>query len=98
MTLPYLDPSLTKEEVLAISDNPEWRAKSDELMRYAALRKKRDRLLAESDWTQNRDVELTNDAEWKTYRQKLRDLPASSTPDFGEDGKLTDVSWPTKPE
>ena len=98
MTLPYLDPSLTPEEVKAITDNPEWRAKSDELMRYAALRRKRDPLLAESDWTQNRDVELANDAEWKTYRQELRDLPASSTPDFDADGQLTGVTWPTKPE
>ena len=25
--------------------------------------------LQESDWTQNRDVTLSNDADWKTYRQ-----------------------------
>tara|TARA_Y100000310_G_scaffold20871_1_gene20217 strand:+ start:1009 stop:1299 length:291 start_codon:yes stop_codon:yes gene_type:complete len=96
MTLPYLDPSLTREEVVAISHNPEWRAASDELMRYAALRKERDRLLAETDWMANSDVTLP--AAWKTYRQELRDLPATTTPDFDENGKLTGVTWPTKPE
>jgi hypothetical protein len=96
MTLPYLDPSLTKEEVRAISDNPEWRTASDGLMRYAALRKERDRLLVETDWMANSDVTLP--AAWKTYRQELRDLPAASTPDFDEDGKLIGVTWPTKPE
>jgi hypothetical protein len=94
MTLPYLDPSLTPEEVEIISNNPEWRAKSDELERYAALRKKRDRLLIETDWWVLKgdpsDAQLA-------YRQELRDLPAVSTPDF-EDGKLIGVTWPTKPE
>ena len=38
------------------------------------LRFARNELLAETDWTQNRDVTLSNDADWKTYRQELRDL------------------------
>ena len=95
MTLPYLE-GMTHTEMKAHSDNPEWRAKSDELVRYAALRKEMDRLLAETDWMANSDVTLS--ADWKTYRQTLRDLPENSTPDFDEDGKLTDVTWPTKPE
>ena len=41
------------------------------------LRKKRNVKLAECDWTQSRDVVLSNDDEWKTYRQALRDLPTS---------------------
>ena len=48
------------------------------------------------DWMANSDVTLP--AAWKTYRQELRDLPAASTPDFDEDGKLIGVTWPTKPE
>ena len=43
------------------------------------LREKRNILLAESDWTQSRDVTLSNDADWKTYRQALRDLPANTS-------------------
>jgi len=35
----------------------------------------------------------------KTYRQQLRDLPASSDPKLGSDGKLdmSSVTFPTKP-
>ena len=55
------------------------------------LRPIRNELLAQSDWTQNRDVTLSNDADWKTYRQALRDI----TKDYKS---LEDVKWPEKPE
>ena len=55
------------------------------------VRSNRNRLLAESDWTQNRDVVLSNDEEWKTYRQALRDITKTYK-------SLGDVKWPTKPE
>lgn len=32
------------------------------------------------------------------YRQALCDLPANSTPTLDENGNLTGVEWPTKPE
>ena len=54
------------------------------------LREKRNKLLVESDWSQFRDVSLPNDAEWTTYRQALRDLPANT-----EDP--ANPVWPTKP-
>ena len=54
------------------------------------LRKQRDSLLVKSDWTQSRDVTLSNDADWKTYRQALRDI----TKDYKS---LEDVKWPEKP-
>jgi len=41
------------------------------------VRKKRNKMLSECDWTQMNDVKLSNDAEWKLYRQALRDLPSS---------------------
>ena len=53
------------------------------------LRSKRNQLLTESDWTQSRDVFLSNDKEWKTYRQQLRDLPKNTDP--------MNTVWPTKP-
>ena len=61
------------------------------------LRVERDRLLAETDWTALGDV--TQSSDMKTYRTKLRDLPASSSPKLGSDGRLdmSSVSWPTKP-
>ena len=65
------------------------------------LRETRNRLLAETDWTQNRDVVLLNDIDWKQYRQDLRDLPTSSsfTPKLDSHGKLdmSSVIWPLKP-
>ena len=45
-----------------------------------SLRTRRNQLLTESDWTQSRDVLLSNDEEWKTYRQQLRDLPKNTDP------------------
>ena len=54
------------------------------------LRKERDRLLFETDWTQNLDVPESTPTKWVSYRQALRDLPAT-TPD------PTNPTWPTKP-
>ncbi len=45
----------------------------------ARMRIQRDRLLAESDWTQVADAPVDRQ-EWATYRQALRDLPATWTP------------------
>jgi hypothetical protein len=46
------------------------------------MRLKRDSLLLQSDWTQMPDSPLTDSkkAEWATYRQQLRDFPATWTP------------------
>ena len=55
------------------------------------LREVRNQKLIQTDWTQSRDVTLSNDADWKTYRQALRDI----TKDYKS---LEDVKWPEKPE
>ena len=46
------------------------------------MRHQRDLLLAASDWTQTLDAPLTDEqrAAWATYRQQLRDAPATWTP------------------
>ena len=61
------------------------------------MRVERDKRLAACDWSASSD--LTIDVEWRTYRQELRDLPASSTPrlDSNYDLDLTSVTWPTEP-
>ena len=41
------------------------------------IREGRDKLLEETDWMANSDVTITDD--WKTYRQALRDLPATTS-------------------
>ena len=42
------------------------------------MRIQRDRLLVESDWTQVADAPVDQQA-WATYRQALRDFPATWT-------------------
>ena len=66
-------------------------AAADTEMKLIELREVRDAKLAETDWTQSRDVTLTNDSAWATYRQALRNITDSAT-------SLDDVTWPTKPE
>ena len=67
------------------------------------LRDERNILLAQSDWTQLYDVnskyQLTLLNAWRSYRQKLRDLPSVSNPKLDGFGELdmTSVTWPTKP-
>ena len=62
---------------------------------WARIRKERDRLLTESDWTQANDTPLSDAdvAKWKTYRTSLRDLPS----DQSSKTKYSDITWPTKP-
>ena len=63
------------------------------------LRKQRDDLLLESDWTHTADAPFTDakKAEWVTYRQALRDLPATASPTINTNEELTNVTFPTKP-
>jgi len=58
---------------------------------WKRIRTERTRLLTECDYYGNSDV--TMPAAWKTYRKKLRDLPA----DQSDKTKYTDITWPTKP-
>ena len=64
------------------------------------MRSDRNCKLIDSDWTQFTDSPLTDikKAEWATYRQALRDLPSTASPSLDENGNLTGVTWPTKPE
>ena len=59
------------------------------------LREQRNQLLQQSDWMANSDVVMTD--KWKTYRQALRDLPATSQPKLDENGMLTNITWPEVP-
>jgi hypothetical protein len=63
------------------------------------LRRERDRLLVESDWSQGNDVPVGIQSSYVTYRQQLRDLPSVSTPvlDGTDRTGITSVTWPTKP-
>ena len=65
------------------------------------LREERDRLIATSDWriVKAKETSTNIPAAWKTYRQALRDLPASSTPklDSNDNLDMSSVTWPTPP-
>ena len=68
---------------------------------FRLLREERNKLIAETDWTQLKDISLDSIREknWKEYRQALRDLPNGSTPKLNSYGGLDmkSVSWPDKP-
>ena len=61
------------------------------------LRIERDARLTACDWRASSDLTISD--AWKTYRQALRDLPASASPslDSNYDLDLTSVTWPTQP-
>ena len=65
------------------------------------LRIERDKRLTDCDWiiTMHKELGTNIPAAWKTYRQALRDLPASASPSLDANGKLdsTSVTWPTEP-
>jgi len=72
--------------------------KYDELVAAEPLnqvREVRDQKLAETDWVVIKEREeggsVSNFADWKTYRQALRDITDDAT-------SLEDVKWPEKPE
>jgi len=47
---------------------------------YERMRAQRNKLLAESDWTQVNDSPVKNALGWLSYRQQLRDAPSTWTP------------------
>ena len=61
------------------------------------LRIERDARLTACDWRASSDLTISD--AWKTYRQSLRDLPASASPSLDSYGYLdmTSVTWPTEP-
>ena len=61
------------------------------------LRIERDKKIAKTDWRASSDLTLAS--AWSTYRQALRDLPASASPKLDSDYELdlTSVTWPTEP-
>ena len=65
------------------------------------LRIERDQRLASCDWRVIMAKETGSNipAAWKTYRQALRDLPASASPKLNSNGDLdfSSVTWSTQP-
>ena len=61
------------------------------------LRVERNARLLACDWRASADLTLADS--WKTYRQALRDLPASASPKLDSNGDLdmSSVTFPTEP-
>lgn len=80
-------PLTAEEETAKDVEEKEW---TDEVpsREMADIRRHRDILLRETDHFGLADVTMSDDM--KTYRQALRDIPASNT-------VYADVTWPTKP-
>ena len=62
---------------------------------WTAIREERDRLLANSDWTQGGDTPLASDKKtaWATYRTSLRDVPK----DQKDKTTYASITWPSEP-
>ena len=80
-----------EEEAARDAEEKAW-ADAAPARRMQQLRDERNTLLAQTDWMGNSDVTMS--ADWKTYRQALRDI-TSQTP---SDDLLSNITWPKKPE
>ena len=80
-------PFTAEEETARDAEEQEW-ADGAAAREMTSIREHRDNLLTETDWMALGDVTMSD--AWKTYRQLLRDIPASNT-------TYADVTWPTKP-
>lgn len=85
----------------SIPTKTEVMTKAQELFDKEAMRRlriERDNLLASTDWvvTKASETGVAETDAWKEYRQALRDLPSTSTPEL--DGpSIKNVTWPTIP-
>lgn len=70
------------------------------LLPMEKLREERDKKLFDTDYRIVADFPYPSEEvkqAWITYRQALRDLPATATPQLDDNGFLTNVTWPTPP-
>ena len=81
-------PLTAEEETQRDAEEKEW-TDGAAAREMTSIREHRNRLLTETDWRAFPDVTMSD--AWKTYRQELRDIPASNT-------VYENVTWPTKPK
>jgi hypothetical protein len=88
----YNADSQTLTEDTPVSVNGQWKVAENNENKAKLARNTRDMYLAESDWvvTQALEAGQTVPADWVTYRQALRDVPAQG-------GFPASITWPTKP-
>ena len=81
-------PLTAEEETARDAEEKTW-ADGRPAREMEMIRNNRNGLFTATDWTANSDVTMSD--AMKTYRQMLRDIPASNT-------VYEDVDWGTKPE
>ncbi|OCQ18986.1 hypothetical protein A7985_22495 [Pseudoalteromonas luteoviolacea] len=66
--------------------------KAIDQLKWSSIRTKRNQLLAESDFTQMSDIDLSDDMkqQWSLYRKALRAIPQTYS-------SVEDVEWPKEP-
>jgi len=79
----------TAEEEAQADAEAKISADNQPIKEMVKIRRQRDRILSNTDWMALSDVTMSDD--WKTYRQALRDIPASNI-------VYKDVTWPTEPK
>lgn len=95
-------PSFTDTQILKFANNQFIVEDSTELLAQKQeeplrlLRQQRNQLLAQTDWRMVSDYPGSNQTEWQTYRQALRDITTQS-PSLDSNGNLTGITWPTPP-
>ena len=91
------DELVWQDDNIAAPTDAQIQTKYDELVAAESLndlRQVRNMKLRDTDWVVIKEREeggsVSNFADWKTYRQSLRDITDSAT-------SLDDVTWPEKP-
>ena len=69
-----------------------WRARPTTAGVWVIVRAERDKRLSDCDWivTKSAETGVAMPTAWQTYRQALRDVPATNT-------DPTNITWPTPP-
>jgi hypothetical protein len=77
----------------AIYNGTDWEWDADAFM--SDIKTIRNHMIAATDWTQTVDAPLTDEqvAEYRVYRQSLRDFPAT----LDNPSSLDELEWPVKP-
>ena len=92
--LEWMDSSQTKPTETEINSKI---SELDNAEAMRLLRIERDARISKTDWRASSDLTITD--AWKTYRQSLRDLPASASPKLDSNYNLdfSSFTWPTEP-
>ena len=101
VTAPYYNPATQSREegpaiwsegiwyqTYVVNDLSDEEAVTKYQLKSIEIREARDRLIAETDWTQCADISQATKDKWAPYRKALRDVPQQA-------GFPFDVIWPT---